>query len=259
MSFLQKLVAEVPSPLLALLMIGILMAFSVAGTWTVRRLIPYDRLKRHHEVASPIFGMVGTLYAVFLAFIVIAVWEHFETANCNVRQEAIYLADVYRNAEAFSPDFTQQVARLTRQYREEVIKKEWKNMTHGQASPEVERQIRDIWAIYTKYSPRNDTEQAFFEESLDKLNDLRELRRRRLMEANTGIHFMLWLILGIGAFATISFTFLFGAESLPVHLLMEILLSIVVGLILFTILSMDYPFSGGISISPAPFQQLLLD
>ncbi len=259
MSLTQQILIHVPPVLLAALIIGGLSAFSIIGLLFIRQFLPHDHLKIHHEVADPILGIVGTLYAVFLAFIVIAVWQNFDRTNACIQQEANYMADVYRNAEALAPEFQQKLGIQLREYRQAVVQEEWKKMAHGEASPKVEKLMRSIWALYTSYAPRNPTEQAFFETSLQKLNAFREFRRQRLMDSRTGIHAILWLILILGALVTLSLTFLFGAENLILQILMEISLSAIIGLILFTILSMDFPFTGSITISPQPLQQTLLD
>jgi hypothetical protein len=259
MSLTQQIILLVPSWLLALLMIGGTSVLSVVGLLTVRHFIPQHSLKNHHEVASPIFGTLGTIYAVFLAFIVIAVWQNFDRTSSGVQQEAIAVADLYRNSEAFAPEFNREVGDLLREYRQKVVRDEWKALAQGKGSPEVEKLVREIWTLYTRYTPRNPTEQSFFDESVEKLNTFRELRRQRLMDAKTGIHALLWVILIAGGVVTISFTFLFGVENLKAQMIMEIMLSAIIALILFTILSMDFPFSGSISVSPAPLQQILLD
>jgi hypothetical protein len=232
---------------------------SVAGLLLVRHFIHHSKLKAHHDVADPILGAVAGVYAVLLAFVVITVWQGFDKSNSNVEQEANYLADIYRDAEAFSPDFRAKVQETLREYRQAIIKYEWKTMQKGEMSPEVEKLMRDVWSLYTTYQPKNSTEQSFFDESVRKLNSFRELRRQRIMDARTGIHPLLWFVLIMGAMAIISFTFLFGTENLKAHIVMVALLSIVISLILFTILSLDFPFTGSVIISPEPFRQILLD
>ena len=259
MPFGQQLLLNIPTFFLALIVIGGGIVVSVAGLLIVRHFVPQHKLKAHHDVADPILGALGAMYAVLLAFAVVTVWQSFEKCNANVDQEANYLADLYRDAEAFSPDFRSKVDPLLREYRQAVVNVEWKTMRKGQMSPEVERLMRKIWALYITYPPRNATEQSFFDESVRKLNSFRELRRQRLMDSRTGANRLLWFMLIIGAAVTVSFTFLFGAENVKAQIVMVVLLSVIISLSLFAILEMDFPFTGDISISPASFQELLLD
>lgn len=259
MPITQQLLLKIPSLILGLIIIGGFTAFSVAGLLIVRRFIPFGILKAHHDVADPILGALGAVYAVLLAFVVVTVWQNFDKSSSGVQLEANYLADIYSDAEAFSPDFKQKADILLREYRQAVVDDEWKTMERGRMSPKVEKLIHQIWSLYTTYQPRNPTEQSFFDESVRKLNSFRELRRQRLMDSRTGVHPLLWFVLLGGALATISFTFLFGAENLKAQIIMVVLLSAMISLILFTMMSLDFPFTGAVSISPEPFKWILLD
>lgn len=259
MPIIQQLLLRVPPYILGPLVIGAFTLFSIAGLLTVRHFVPHSRLKTHHDVADPILGAVGAVYAVLIAFIVVSVWQSYDKSNSNVEMEANYMADIYRDAEAFSPDFKQKVDIALREYRQAVVDDEWKAMAKGEMSPKVERIMRKVWTLYTTYEPRNPTEQSFFDESVQKLNSFRELRRQRLMDSGRGIEPLLWFVLIGGALATIAFTFLFGVENVKAHIIMVVILSALISLILFTIMELDFPFTGAVSISPAPFKEVLLD
>ncbi len=257
MPILQRLLLAIPWFVLGLIIIGGAIIFAIVGSLIVRRFISHNKLKTHHDVADPILGALAAVYAVLIAFVVITVWQSFDKSNANVELEAIYLADVYCDSEAFSPDFHRKVGALLREYSQAVIDYEWKAMERGERSPEAERLVRKIWSLYTTYQPKTPTEQSFFDESVRKLNSFREVRRQRLMDSRNGIQPLLWFVLIVGGLSTISFTFFFGAENLLAQLTMAILLSITISLILFTIMSLDFPFTGGISISPEPFKMIL--
>jgi hypothetical protein len=248
-----------PAWLLGPFVIGGFTLFSIVGLLIVRRFVPHSRLRTHHDVADPILGAVGAVYAVLIAFVVVTVWQNYDKSNCNVEMEANYMADIYRDAEAFSPGFRQKVGDLLREYRQAVVDDEWKSMRKGEMSPRVEKIMRQIWTLYTSYQPKTSTEQSFFDESVRKLNSFRELRRQRLMDSRSGIQSLLWFVLIGGALGTISFTFLFGAESIKAQIIMVIILSAMISLILFTIMELDFPFTGSVSISPEPFKEMLLD
>jgi hypothetical protein len=259
MPIMQQIILKVPMFILGLIMAGGASAFAITGVLIVRHFMPHGRLKTHNDVADPILGAIAAVYAVLLAFVVVVVWQSFDKSKANVQLEASYLADLYGDAEAFSPDFRQKACNLLYEYRRTVVDYEWKKMAGGEMSPEAELAMKKIWSLYTTYLPRNSAEHSFFDESIRKLNSLRELRRQRLMDSRIGLEPLLWFVLVFGGLSTISFTFLFGAENKKVQIIMAILLSVTISLILFTILEMDYPFTGDIAISPEPFNMLLLD
>jgi len=79
------------------------------------------------------------------------------------------------------------------------------------------------------------------------------------MDSRNGMEPLLLFVLVMGGIATVSFTFLFGSENFKAQLIMGLLLSAMIALILFAIMSMDYPFTGAVSISPRPFQDIILN
>lgn len=259
MPVIQQLLFRIPPYLLGPLVVGTFTLFSVVGLLVVRHFVPHNKLKTHHDVADPILGAVSAVYAVLIAFLVVTVWQTYDKSNFNVEMEANYMVDIYRDAEVFSPDFRQKVSVLLREYRQAVVDDEWKMMAKGQMSLKAEKIMRQVWTLYTTYQPRNPTEQSFFDESVRKLNSFRELRRQRLMDSRVGLIPLLWFVLIGGALATIAFTFLFGAENIKAQIIMVAILSVMISSILFTIMEMDYPFTGAVSISPAPFREMLLD
>jgi len=259
MSSFHQLILRAHPVLLGIFVIGGAAAFAVAGVLTVRRFVHYSKLKNHHDVADPILGAAAAVYAVLIAFVVVIVWQNFDKSNANVQLESNYLSDVYRDAEALSPEFQKTVGELLRQYRAVIIESEWKAMEDGEMSSEAEALMRRIWTLYTKYRPEDSTERIFFDESVRKLNLMRELRRQRIMDSRTGLEPMLWLVLIVGGMTVISFTFFFGAENVQAQIIMAVLLSVTISMSLFTILEMDFPFKGHVGISPAPFVNVLLD
>jgi len=256
MSLEQFLLLKVPMAVLGIVFVGGAVVIAVGGLLIVRRLIPHHRMKVHNDVAAAIFGTVGVIYAVLLAFVVIVVWQGLDRSRINVEQEANRLEDLYRDCVAFRPDFKAKVRSLLKEYRDAVVDDEWKTMAWGERSPKVEKIINDLWAAYSRYEPGNGTDRIFFEEGVHKLNELEEFRSFRLIDSKTGVNFLLWFVLVIGGISTIAFTVFFGAENLKAQVAMAVILSILISLIIFTVFSMDYPFTGEISVKPRAFIQL---
>lgn len=83
------------------------------------------------------------------------------------------------------------------------------------------------------------------------------MRRQRIIYASSGINPLLYFVLFAGSFITIVFTMLFGTENIIPHLIMVSLLAALIAITLFTVIAMDYPFTGDISITPDVFKNIL--
>jgi len=255
----QELLLNIPPLLLFLIMAGFAVILSIAGLLFVRKLVPHHKLKLHNDVAGPIFGTLGAIYAVLLAFAVVVVWQDFDRANSNVEKEANCLASLYHNAEAFSPLFQKEARILLFEYGRVVVQNEWKALAKGESSPKVGEIVKKLWSLYSNYQPKTETEKIFLTESVHKLNELSEFRSTRIMDSRTGVNPLLWFVLIIGGISTITFTFFFGSENLRAQVAMAVLLGVLICLILFTILSLDFPFTGNITISPKAFKIIVTD
>jgi hypothetical protein len=143
-------------------------------------------------------------------------------------------------------------------YINAIINDEWKALARGERSPVVQEKSDEIWKLYASFEPKTDTERIFYAEILKRMNDGGELRRQRLADSRTGIHPVLWFVLLFGGIITVVFTFFFGSENMIAQMIMTTLLAMLIVLILFTILIMDFPFSGDIKVLPDAFKQVLL-
>ncbi len=83
MPLMQKILLNIPTPLLGMLVVGGAVALTIAGSLAVRRIIHHSKLKLHHDVADPILGVMGAVYSVLVAFVVVTVWISFDKSTSN--------------------------------------------------------------------------------------------------------------------------------------------------------------------------------
>src|SRR4028119_1019921 len=111
---------------------------AVAGLEAVQRLVPASRRREHNDVAGFIYAVVGVIYAVLLALMVIAVWEEHEEAKATVREEANGLADVFWLAHSLPGPEGPRIQEQARSYATVVAEEEWDLIARGEgSSPEA--------------------------------------------------------------------------------------------------------------------------
>lgn len=257
MLFGQMLLEKIPIMLLGIIIVVIAVLLSLFGLVLVRRYAPSRLLKTHNELTSAIFEAVGMAYTVLLAFVVVVSWQNFDKAKSYVQAEANCVMDLHRQTAAFSRPFQETAYLLLKGYVDIVTGEEWNMLARGKESMKARELLRKLWSLYTSYEPQNEREKIFLAESLGELDELREMRRLRIVEAGPGIHPVLWFVLILGGITTVAFTFFFGAESFGAHVIMASTLAVIIALILFTILLFEYPFTGTARIDPQVFQQII--
>lgn len=246
-----------PDWLVGLLIVVVVTGLSIAGVEVVRRKVDHDLLKSHQEVAGFIYAVVGVIYAVLLAFVIIVVWEKFDQAAKGAEQEANQLADLSRDANAFSDSLDIPLERAVARYADLVVSEEWPRMAQGGFGEQAHMAYDTLWRIARGIRPTSAYENAWYGQLLDHLNKLGDYRRLRLLSARTTIPSMIWVLLIAGGAITISFTFLFDTPHRLSQWAMVGALSGLIAFILFLISSLDQPFDGSISVQPHAFESVV--
>jgi hypothetical protein len=238
------------------LLVGATILFAIAGTLLARRRFAVEILERHNEVAGFIYAVIGVVYAVLLGFTALIVWEQYEKAHTHVEQEANELADLFRDARAFPDGIRQELEKQIRAYARLVVEKEWQAMAEGGSSRETWEAYNQLSQTYQGFRPQNDYENAWYEQSLARLNQLGDHRQLRLLSSQLGLPGAMWVVLLGAGVVTISFSFLFGTRHAAAHVVMTSGLAITIGLVLFSILTLDHPFAGITRLEPDAFRQV---
>lgn len=229
------------------------------GLLIVRKSVHSHFLRQHHDMAGPFFNTLGAIYGVFLAFIVSNTWHYYDQTSSNIVQEARYLASLHANATAFPEPFRGRVRSLLEEYREALVTKEWPHLSHGEASTEATATLNHLTEVFaSEHLSGKAPGGPFYDESVQGLERMKGLRASRLDDAASGLLPFLWVILIAGAALTVGFSYLFGAQNFATHAVMIILLTIVIALAFYTILTLDFPFTGPAAIGPDAFQRLNL-
>ncbi|HEX2181284.1 MAG TPA: hypothetical protein VHH10_03295 [Rubrobacteraceae bacterium] len=237
--------------------ISLFVAASVAGLYLVQRFVPMELRKQHNDVAGFIYAVVGIAYAVLMGLVVVSSWEQFDAARRTVEGEADELAEVFWLGHRLPEPEGRRLQELARSYARVVVEEEWPLLARGESSPRAWALIDEIRLSVQNQDPHTQAEQVLYEQSLERVHELGDARRDRLVQAREGIPLILWAVLVTGAMVTVSFTYLFGLDSNTTHTLMVAALALVIGLVLFTIGALEYPFSGSARLGPGAFELVL--
>jgi len=240
-----------------LLLLCVAMALAVGGLILVQRLVPIALRREHNDVAGFIYAVLGVTYAVLLALMVVAVWEEWERAGDTADEEASALAEIFWIADRLLESDGRQIQEVARSYGRVVVDEEWALMEHEKSSPRAWDLLDELRASLQDFDPSTSGQQVLYEQSLDRMHDLANARRDRLLEAENGLPAILWVVLIIGGVIVVGFTYLFGLQSTAIHLLMVGALALIIALVLFTVAALNFPFKGDITVDPDAMEHVL--
>ena len=231
-------------------------AITVGMQILVRRWVGVDRLELNNEIAGFMFAAIGVVYAVLLAFVVIAVWEKFSEGQTTVARESAAASALFHYAEGAEPEAAKLHDRLV-DYLDLTIKKDWPAM-------EAELEDRDtahaLDALYRAAMALNRTgtrSTADMSEVFTQIDNLTLARRVRLHLSTGLVPDVIWIALFAGAGLTVYFTLFFGNRNELAQLTMTAILAILLTSGLVVIISLDHPFSGPVHIAPESLERVL--
>src|ERR687890_1584471 len=221
---------------------------AVAGLELVQRLVPHEKRQEHNDVAGFLYAVIGVVYAVLLALLVIAVWQQYQKANETVESEANGVAEVAWLAHRLPEPERHVLQEDARTYAQEVVEEEWPRMEEGlgggvQSLPEGWDLIDDMRGTLQDFEPSTEAEQELYAEGLDRISRFGDARRMRIVAAKEGLPGILWAVLVFGAVVAVGFTYLFGLRNTWAHRLMVMSLTAGVVVFIFSIWGVGGSFS----------------
>jgi hypothetical protein len=231
---------------------------AVVGHIVTRRIVPYSDLAKHNDVTGFVLAIVGVVYAVLLAFVVIIAWQAFNTADGIAGEEVSAASDLYRLAETFKEPNRGVLRREIVHYAALVQHEEWTAMRTGLESDSARKSAERIEDLTVSMVDGDSVNRTAVDESfMTIVRSLLDARRARLNQNGQGIPDALWDGLFLGAILTIGFTYLFGVENFRIQLMMTGLLAALIGVMFSMIVALNYPYRGAGKVSPEIWQVMI--
>jgi hypothetical protein len=245
-----------PTWLLGVLIIGGAASLSVGGMLLVRQRLPSAVTEGHNDVVGAMYSLVGTMYSIFLAFLVFIVWEQYNAAGSAVANEAATLDSLYQSTTFLPAPIRHEARSELATYTTLVITREWNTMVNGTASEDASNALDRLYRTYSRLGTMPG-EQATSTVSAGLLDRLTTQRTQRIQTSGGALNGVFWVIVLFGAAVTVAFSFLFYLENALLQGIMVASATALIAALLFLLLLVDHPFSGDFYVTREPFQTVL--
>ncbi|HXC57431.1 MAG TPA: hypothetical protein VNU97_19185 [Rhizomicrobium sp.] len=232
-------------------------AFAFAGVLGVRKFIHGHVAEGHNDVLVPMFLTAGVIYAVLLAFIVIAMWESYDNAKANTAQEASLLVPLYRDSLNMAPEKGVVMRSLLREYAEGVIAGWGHFRVTAQGAPAARLTVDKIILFYGNLTPATRVREFIAQQYLETLNQLLLARNTRLLQAAETLSWVMWVASVGGGIVTVGMSFFLYMDRPKFQVGITSVLSLLIGMLLFIMVILERPFLGPLGIEPEPFEASL--
>ena len=249
-------VYDLPNWLFGVLTIAATVAIGLGGLYATRKWVQSVHGDRHshNEVVGFYLGAVCVFYGITLGLLAVATWQTYTDVETTVGEEAAAVGALYRDVSNFpDPNRTELQADL-RQYVRQVIDVAWPQQRRGIVPQDEGITLTTLQTHLSRFEPATEGQKVIYAEAYRGFNTIAELRGRRLQSVREGLPGPLWTIVLAGAFLNIAMTWFFDMRSQSMHFWMTVLLSALLGLLIYLLGALDNPFRGEISVGPQPFE-----
>lgn len=242
-----------------LFIITIIISGFITGlaTYIFRKIVRIKVLRSHNEVTGFLYLSIASFYALLLSFVVLIVWDQLNETHSNASKEGSSALGLYRDIK-FYPDTIEAKPLLTSylNFVYNVVDDEFPNMAKMQASIKTTNAFNTVFYNMERLNPKNPAQTQLVSEMFRHLNELAIYRGLRTTSLDTEIPSPMWLPIMFGAIITILCAMLLDIEHLKMHVFLNALLGIFIGMFLFTIILLDHPYTGELSIKPKSYQKI---
>ena len=249
-------VYDLPNWLFAVLTVALTIAIGLGGLYATRRWVRRVHGERHshNEVVGLYLGAVCVFYGITLGLVVVATWQNHSDVDTRVGEEAAAVGALYRDVSSFPDPTRTELQADLRQYVLQVINVAWPQQRKGIVPEEEGVTLSKFQTHLAQFEPTTNGQKAIYAETYRGFNMVAELRGRRLQGVRAGLPGPLWTIVLVGALLATALTWFFDMRSQSMHCWMTVMLTALLGLLIYLLGALDNPFRGEISVGPQPFQ-----
>ena len=214
--------------------------------------------KESNDFTGAVVAVIGTTYAVILAFMLSGVWSMLQQAQANAEQEANALVNIWRIGASIDPSLGEQTRLLCLRYAQDVLTLEWPAMEGDRSlPPETGEVVNQMWKLAGQSQAQAKSDSIASYQLMEEMRTLTEHRRIRIMHSQEQLPGILRAVLVAGGIITIAASCFFGVPNFRFHVLQIVVLSFLISLILVAIADLDRPYQGSDVVKPSGFTTAL--
>src|SRR5215831_8591210 len=225
----------------------------------VVRLAVDDRRARAFKAFSPgMLPVLGTIFALLVAFVAVQVWNDFDKAKLAVATEASALRAVDVFAETLPDEQRTQLRSLMNRHIEDAVNREWPAMAHERLKlTTLATHLVAAQRLTVLMKPQDDSQRTAQREIVDALHRALDARRQRIIISQSEVGPVKWTaILLMGLCALIAIAIVHSNDRLTCAIAVALFAT---GFALSSLLIAAYsrPFTGEISVKPELLQEVV--
>lgn len=250
---------DLTNPQLFAVICGTVVAFSLGGCLLFRSRFDkwFGLTESDNDVIGHFLSFTGIFYGITLGLIAVGVWDSFNQTQDKVNAEAASIGALYRDVGQLPEPHKTKLLRNVRLYTDFIVNTSWglqqQGIVPGGGNIKTRAIADELYAVH----PTDVREQVILSETLSQFNQMLVARNLRLQAIQDGLPPSMWFVIILGTVLNIILTWLLVIKNPRLDIVVNLIVSLLLGSVLFFIVAMDNPFRGNLSVSAQPYRQLL--
>jgi len=243
---------------MALVVFGFTYLLAATIFVAVMALATGERAKSFRAVSPGMLPVLGIIFGLFVAFTAAQVWADNDHASAAVSREASALRAVGLLAAGLPAEQEARLLALIRTYVEQAVKVEWPDMAHQTASLRATpAALAEALQLAVAMTPQGAGQQTAQREIISALGTALDARRQRIIISQSEVNPVKWWCLYLQAVCELLAIAIVHCDNRLASAIGMGLFASGVAVSVLLIVAHDRPFTGQISVSPGPLQQIM--
>jgi amino acid transporter len=251
-------VGNVPSWLLLFGLVVLVAGGALLLLFFVRHRFPQLEEGTQNHVTVFAFSFIGFMFAILVTFFSNSLWGQINDSDARARTEGATGLQLAGDLTAFDKADSDRIRQSLIEYERAAVA-EWPEAGSGRSFPEAGNALARLYTAYQQVQPHNDIQTKSRDSALSNLDNIRQARRERLLQAHidTGPPWSLWVIILLTSGLVLGCTIVYGVEKPAMHYAMVASVGALVATALFLVLELSFPYTGEMATSPEPLREVI--
>jgi hypothetical protein len=249
---------DLPVVWVAIAVFGATYAIAIVIYKTVMVLAAGERSRAFKAINPGLLPSLALLFGLFVAFTANQVWSDIAQASAAVNREAEELGAVMILSASFPGDAGDRIRRLTRDYIEKAARGEWPLMArHADRIDLARPALAELIQLNLALAPQNQGQQVAQRQIATALENVSDAQQQRIIISHSQVNLAKWLCLAAQAICTLIAIAMLHSDNQRACVTAMGLFATGIAASVFLIAAHNRPFTGEISVGPAPLLEVL--
>jgi hypothetical protein len=249
---------NLPVVWIALIVLAGMALLTTAIYLVAMRLAKGERGEALQAVSPGMLPPMGILFALFVGFLAVGVWDNVDRAEDAVADEASALRSAVILSDDLPPDLGLRMRGLIRRQIETAVDDEWPAMEEQRANLTViPKPLSDALHLAVGFDARSDSESVVQRELVTALQAAFDARRHRIVVSESSINFVKWAgLISLAVLTLFAIALVHSGNPTSARIALGVFAA-AVAVVITMLASQDEPFAGQFGLDPDVLEEVL--